>query len=135
MALVECGMTDTTGLDRFITSQGLTGIPDFASLSEKDVECLVKTFNATCTGRNATHSIGFMQIKNINALAYAAKKSKRMNEDFDINNWSRDTIKSIRMEMSEFQQSDKSTEWYSGLTSMIVNGRRAGCRNGLVCAT
>ena len=110
MALVECGMTDTTGLDRFITSQGLTGIPDLASLTPKDVKCLVETFNATCTGRLATHSIGFMQIKNISALAYAAKKSRSMNEDFDIFNWNQDAIASIRVEMSDFQQAERSSE-------------------------
>ena len=43
VALVECGLTDTTGCDRFIKSQGLTGILDLASLTHKDAKCLVET--------------------------------------------------------------------------------------------
>ena len=113
MCLFECGVAHNAGRARLITSQGLTGLRDLASLSNKDVKSLIETFNDTCKGNTAQQTIGFMPVMKICALAYAVGKSQRMGETFDVNAWDDNAIESTRREMEYVKSDDKAHEPHS----------------------
>ena len=85
-ALIPLGIVWLETHGRLVDYQGLTLVRALAQISKKQVKDLVDYHNAPLTMTNLRPlRLGYMQMRNLQALAFNAKVFNAQGHDFDIN--------------------------------------------------